>query len=541
MKLSRVLFALALSVSTTAQAGGLLLPGAGAQSTGRAGAATVAADDAEAISLNPAGLAKVKGTKITLGFTAINYNMSFHRNGTYDVNDMESEAYEGQRYGVVENNAKPALGIGSFLPVPAFGIVSDLGGAVPNLHVGFGLYTTNAYPNRNMNNVNGVPYFVPSDNGGYEFPGFGAPPPPTRYDIIEQEALIIMPALAASYSITPDLDVGARFQAGYAHLKSTVAVWGGLANYDEVIRKDGLFTLDAKDSFIYGWGLGANYRPVPNIEIGAHYNAQVNITARGDAVSANGPGVDLNGQPAVILPLDDAAAICATGGTVQTQKGCVELALPMSATLGARYRFLDRSGNEMGDIELDVEWQNWSAERAGEYRVVVDAKVTTENLPDQGINLKENIISHGLRDTLGVRLGGSWRFPQGANTVIARGGVGYETGAAKKNWERASFDGAARTMITAGGSYKLSRVQFDAGFGVALQGTRTDSRMCNPPLTSPLSGCGPGGSVQPIEDREGPDPVNPLVTSSQQAENPINQGTFKSHYIMFMLGASTWF
>lgn len=268
MKLSRWAVTLGLSVSSTASAGGLLLPGAGAQSTARAGAATVAADDGEAISLNPAGIAKSKGTVITLGFTAINYNMSFHRNGNYDMNDGESESYEGERYPIVENNAKPALGIGSYLPVPAFGIVSDLGGRVPGLHVGAGLYTTNAYPNRNMNTVNGNPYFVPAENGGFGFPVFGDAPPPTRYDIIEQEALIVMPAIVAAYSVLPNLDIGGRFQAGYAQLKSTLAVWGGLANFGEEIRKDGIFTLDAKDSFIYGWGLGANYRATSNLEIG---------------------------------------------------------------------------------------------------------------------------------------------------------------------------------------------------------------------------------------------------------------------------------
>lgn len=546
MKLSRALFTVALSSSavsaTTANAGGLLLPGAGAKSTARAGAATVAADDGEALSLNPAGMAKAKGTTITIGFAAINYDMSFHRNGSYDTNDMEAESYEGMRYPIVENNSKPEVGIGSFLPVPAIAIISDLGGvAGGKLRVGGGLYTTNAYPDRNMNYVNGQAYFVPQETGGYGFPAFGAPPPPTRYDIIEQSAVIIAPAIAASYRVLPNLDVGARFQLGFAHLKSTVAVWGGLANYDEVIRKDGLFTLDAKGT-TYGFGLGANFRATPNIEIGFHYNAQMDVQGKGDAVSENGPGVDLSGQPVIVLPVDDVAARCAPGGTPQKLKGCVELALPMSATVGARYKFLDATGEERGDLELDVEWQNWGAERAGTFRVVVDAKVTPESLPDQGIDLKDNIVDHRLQDTFGVRLGGSWRFPQGANQIIARGGVGYETGAAQKGWERVDFDGAARTMITAGGSYKLPRVQIDAGFGVALQGTRSDSRTCNPALNPSMQeGCGPGGSVQGLDDRQGPDPINPLVVPTSQAENPVNQGTFKSHYLLFMIGVSTWF
>jgi long-subunit fatty acid transport protein len=539
MKLRRALFMVAVSLPTTATAGGLLLPGVGAKSTARAGASTVAADDGEALSLNPAGMAKSKGTTITLGFAAINYDMSFHRNGTYDLNDEESESYEGMRYPIVENNAKPDIGIGSYLPVPAFAIISDLGGALPNLRVGAGLYTTNAYPDRDMNNG----YFAPQADGSYDFPVYGAPPPPTRYDIVEQKAVIIAPAIAASYRVLDNLDIGARFQLGFAHLQSTVAVWGGLANYGEEIRKDGIFTLDAKGT-TYGFGVGANFRATDNIELGFHYNAQMDVQGEGDARSKNGAGVTLGGEPVVVLPIEDDAARCATGGTPEVLKGCVELALPRSATIGGRYKFLDAKGAERGDVELDIEWQNWGAERAGDFRVVVDGQVAPAITPENGVPLRDSLIKHGLRDTYGVRVGGSWQFPQGANTIIARGGVGYETGAAKKNWERVDFDGAARTMIAVGGSFKLPRVSIDAGFGYVHQGTRTDSRMCNTDLMD--HGCQAGvqpnpTDATPVEDRGGPDPQNPLVVPDSQAENPINQGTFKSHYLMFMIGASTWF
>jgi long-chain fatty acid transport protein len=540
MKLRRVLFAASLCVSSTAAAGGLFLPGAGAKSTARAGAAVASTDDGEAISLNPAGIAKAKGTTITLGFAAINYAMSFQRSGVYDVNDNETESYEGQAYPLIKNDPDLALGIGKYLPVPAFGIVSDLGGKLGGLSAGIGLYTTNAYPFRNMNHVNGQEYFVP-DGEGYGFPAFGDAPPPTRYDVITQEALIVSPALALAYRITPDLDVGARFQAGFAEFKSTVALWGGLANFNEEIRNDGVITLDAKDNFVPGWGLGAAYRPTPNIELGAHYNAQQTINGKGTIHSTNGPGVSLNGAPVVILPVADTEARCATGGTVEAIKACVEIATPMSLTVGGRYKVLDGADKDKGDLELNVDWQNHSALRVSDFRVVADARVTTEMAPDQGINLKDSIIAHGLKDTYGVRVGGSWNFPSGANTVIARGGLGYETGAAKTNWERADIDGAARTMISAGGSYKMSRVQIDAGLGYIHQGSRTNSNTCNPELSVPRMGCGPGGAVRPIEDREGPDPQNPLVAPQAQEENPVNQGTIKSHYVMFMLGASTWF
>ncbi|HSD89798.1 MAG TPA: hypothetical protein VLB44_19840, partial [Kofleriaceae bacterium] len=105
MKLGGLTLGLGLCVSGTALAGGMTLPGAGAVSTSRAGASVAAAEDGEALAINPAGIAKVKGTKITIGAAIINYFMTFQRNGTYDMDPNESESYEGQPYPIVEQDA----------------------------------------------------------------------------------------------------------------------------------------------------------------------------------------------------------------------------------------------------------------------------------------------------------------------------------------------------------------------------------------------------------------------------------------------------
>ncbi|HTL34842.1 MAG TPA: outer membrane protein transport protein [Kofleriaceae bacterium] len=559
MKLGGLTLTVVSCISGTAAAGGLILPGAGAVSTSRAGASVAATEDAESIGLNPAGIAKTKGTKVTVGAAAINYFMTFQRNGSYDDNPNDAESYEGQRYPVVTQDASPPLGIGRYQPVPVIGIVSDLGGRVPNLSVGFGLYAPNAYPFRRMNNVGGQNYYV-ENSTGYDYPAFGAPPPPTRYDIIAQEGAVILPSIVAAYRVIPDLDVGLRFSAGFADVKSTLAVWGSPGNTVEWIKGDGIFTLEAKDSFVMALGAGAAYRIGKNIELGANFTPQTNITARGDAHAINGPSVSLNGEPFMVRPTDG-TPLCAAGGTAQFQKGCVQFALPMTATIGGRYKIVDENDKEKADIELDTTWEHWgkrcdyvsdpSCHSPSQFRVVVDAQVATASAPNNGINLKPNIVDHRFKDTFGVRLGGSYHIPAGANEVIARGGIAYDTRAAETGWERADLDGAARTTLAAGASYKMSRVQIDAGFGVVLEGTRTDSRNCNPvpdpskqsapPQNVPFSGCGPGDVQQAIDDRQGPDPVNPINTPESQLENPVNQGTYTSHYLMFMLGVSTWF
>jgi len=554
-------------VGTTAAAGGLLLPGSGAISTSRAGASVAAADDAEAIALNPAGLASAgEGTFVQIGIAAIDYWMSFKRNGGYDDVSGDSLPYEGQRYPGVQNMAKPPLGIGSFQPVPMVAIVSDLGGKVPGLHAAFGLYAPNAYPFRDMNTVNGKPFFTPNSAGGYDFPtSYENAPPPTRYDIIHEEAAIVLPSVAAAYRINDKIDVGGRFSAGQAKLNSTVAVWGLPANYSEWVKQDGLFTLDAS-GFVYSWQLGATAHPTPDIDIAATYTAPINIHAKGDAISTNGPAVNLNGAQVAVTPFNNN---CDGGkGTAAKLHGCVDVEIAMTAQVGARYKLKDSRGNVRGDVELDLGYEHWgqtcdyakdpTCQNPSDYHVTIDAQVGTVSMPN-GIPLKPQLVSHGFQDTYSARLGGSYSFPSGENAIIARGGVGYDTAAAKQGWERADMDGAARTMIAAGASYKMHKVQLDAGFGVILEGTRTDSRTCNPTSgaassTNPGMGCagtpgytgGTPGQDNPAGTRQGPDPINPIVTSglggpNVQAENPVNEGTFKSHYLFIMLGASYHF
>src|ERR1041384_4876572 len=85
-------------VPGSAWAGGRLLPGAGAISTSRAGAAVASADDGEAIVLNPAGIAKAQGTTITVSAAIIDYAMEFQRRGNYDAVAGESYPFAGQPF-----------------------------------------------------------------------------------------------------------------------------------------------------------------------------------------------------------------------------------------------------------------------------------------------------------------------------------------------------------------------------------------------------------------------------------------------------------
>src|SRR5687768_12352378 len=109
MRLRQLTVAPLLIAPQLASAGGLILPGSGAISTSRAGAAVASASDGEALSVNPAGLAKTEGTTITVGASLIGYFMDFRRTGSYDAIADEDRPYEGRQYETVENNPDLSL------------------------------------------------------------------------------------------------------------------------------------------------------------------------------------------------------------------------------------------------------------------------------------------------------------------------------------------------------------------------------------------------------------------------------------------------
>lgn len=527
-----------VGAAPSARAGGLFLPGSGAVSTSRAGAAVASADDGEALSLNPAGLSKTKGTTITLSAAIITYAMKFARSGTYDLVDDQSYPYEGQAYPTVKNDPSLPLGIGKYQPVPVFAVVSDLGGKVPNLRVAAGVYAPNAYPFRDMCTEEA------SGCRKYTFNGdFNEPPSPVRYDIVSQDAAVILPSIAGSYRIMPNLDVGARLSAGFAHLKSSLVIWGLPGNIAEDVKKDAQFHVDVKDNFMPTFGLGSTFRPTPAIELAAAFNYKISVSAKGDATSELGPNAGLPGSR--IVAQSPEAVRCEQGGTDTVQKACVELELPMNATLAGRYKFLGKDGKQRGDVELDLGWENWSSSRASDFRVVVDAQVVTGGSNDAGVGLKDSIVAHGLKDVFTARLGGSYVFPINADSdLTVRGGFGYDTAAAKTGWLRADLDGAARKTLTIGAGYRTKRFEINAGGGAILEGSPSNNGECNPISTQPdMKGCNGDGIEHPVGSpgRQGPDPTNPLVLPSQQTEAPVNRGTYTSHYVLFMLGATTWF
>jgi long-subunit fatty acid transport protein len=502
-----------LAVATGARAGGLFVPGYGSQAQPRAGAFVAKADDPSALYYNPAGLAKQKGTSIHLGFNLIDFDQTYQRAGTYEEPaDGEPPSWTGEPYPEVTDNSKPAIGIGGFQGIPLFAVASDLGGLTP-IVFGAGLIADHGFPEREYSE-------------SYQFEDPDAPPPPQRYDIISQDVSAAFPSLAAAYRVVPQVDLGVRVSWGFAGSKGRQQVWG-IRNYAEDVHRDGQFEVDASDNFIPAAGVGLLYRPASSVEIGASYHTPKSLNFKGEGRAALGSGLGLGEEMEFLVPEND-APICDSGGTVTFFKACINFKLPQTASLGARYVVRDRSGEERGDIEFDVQWEDWSS--ATDLEVLVDAKSGLT-----GLNLQPAVVRHGFRDVFSFRLGGSYGFDVGDDRLEARAGAAYDTAAAPLSWTRIDIDGMARTTLGAGLAYDLASLRFDLGGGVVLEQDRTVEE-CNTSLDQ-LS-CRSAEEPTPHRDRESPDPIQPLATQENQVESPFNAGTYSQGYVLLSLGVT---
>ncbi|MBL4632554.1 MAG: outer membrane protein transport protein [Kofleriaceae bacterium] len=509
--------ALLFSWEANAYAGGIFVPGAGPAAQGRAGAFVARADDPSAISYNPAGFAKLDGTQIYVGANFLRYVMSYQRTGVYEPT-AGSDAplpHEGQPFPKVSNNGDSAIGPFGAQIIPVFAISTDLGHPEWPVRFGFGLFSPQGFPDRDFGST------VTLDSGI-------TAPAPQRYDVVNQKIIVSSPSLIVGYSPFDSLDVGIRASWGYAKLNGAKTIWGE-RNYEEDPGDDATFTLtDAVDKFVPSMGLGLLYRPSPSWEIGAVWNSKGEIRAQGTGNSVVGGGSTLG--DIMIVPRPDDQVECDTGGVVGKLQACLSLDMAQNATIGGRWIYRDGAGRERADIELDVNWEDWSASTTS--RVQVDGMVDANNM-----RLRNLANHHGFKGVISTRLGGGYRMDMGDGEIEFKGGVAYDTKTAPDTWTRVDQDNKQRLTLTTGLSYSFGRYRFDIGVGIVLEPDITVADDCPGP-----DGFGPTVSEQgcngdtPVDERNRPSPGQPLFGEKSQFETPFNAGLYESGYLMFATG-----
>ena len=439
---THVIMAIALGLASlphAAHTGGFEIPDNGTEALGRGGAFVAKADDGTALQYNIAGLARQRGTRITLNGNFFFHGTEFTRAGAYPTDP--GSPYGGQAYPTVRDSNR----IGA---LPFIAVTTDFGW-FKRWTFGFGLYTPSSIAQHNYNigpraaGATEDPPAVVTLPGGVQAPG------PARYDVARTNLLIVYPTLAAAVRLARWIDIGGAFQLVYSRLQlSNASVTplgsgacgqtGDFAGCDAYagIRTTGVTAAALASVMIH---------PVRWLDIGGTFRTPININTTGT----------LHAAPPPLFPVQ-----------LPDQQASFRTRMPLWFRIGARYVSRYRDGTERGDIEANFVYEHWSSETA--------ATLTVENFPLPTQHTFVADIRHNYRNTAGLRLGGAYNFWLGERTrLIGRLGYYYDSSATRLADTRLDFNTFEKFGFTAGLGIRWTGLTVNVAYAYVYSPSRT--------------------------------------------------------------------
>lgn len=432
--------ALALVAAPPAGAGGFEFPDNGTTALARGGAFVARADDPTALALNPGGLIRLSGTHILYNHALTWESARFTR--------AESDLPPGTAYGF--DPLAPVDNDEALFPLGAMLIVtSDLG--LDDWTFAAGVYG-------------------PSAHGNKRYPVSGG----QRYMLTELETVLLYPSLAVAYGDRETFGIGLTLQYVMApRLRMGLVVdgspGGGLNAYYSGNDVEAVITMEDMASFSALLGLW--WRPTPALELGLSGRVMpAFLNFEGDFELRNIPGQTQFSEAQLAVP----------GSAAR-----LDLVVPPTARLGARYRHLD-GDREVFDVELNVVYEAWSMlER---YDVELDGTINLF----VGAEAPDTLIDKRWRDTLSVRLGGTWTAwhdGHGDAVQLSLGGY-WERGAVPDNYEHLDFLSFDRVGLGLGVAAQLGPVKLSLAYSHIFQEDReVDERFGKVYQQRPLNPC----------------------------------------------------
>ncbi|MBM4372756.1 MAG: outer membrane protein transport protein [Deltaproteobacteria bacterium] len=405
------------------RAGGFEIGDQGARALGRGGAFTVRADDLTAIAYNPAGLARLRGTRFYLGNRFGHASEEYRRAATLDWSGATHGVPAYLTFGPVRNAEAWQL----LNPFIAAG--SDFG--LEDWSFALGVY-------------------APAGIGRQSFPEDG----PQRWMLSERETQILYYDVSVAWKLRDVFGVGLSLQwVDVPRIRMALTVDGNVSP-GLVYADGGTFDIRARlqgsDHVGFSGILGAWYRPLPELEIAASGRF---LPVWVDAESR------LSLEP-VHLALDQPIALSRDGEPARDVT--FSMVLPPTARLGLRY--VHRRGSvEWFDLELDAAWEGTSMVDA--YRVRgrgLVADVLGERIPIDRITIPKR-----WRDTWSLRLGGDVTVVPG--WLSLRAGGFWESPAAAPAYSHIDFFSGHRLGAAAGFSATFYGVELAAAYSWVFQ------------------------------------------------------------------------
>ncbi|MEW5849926.1 MAG: outer membrane protein transport protein [Myxococcota bacterium] len=402
-----LLFLLAVTTTSGAQAAGFMISEIGPKAIGRGGAMVVNPDDPTALWLNPAGLSSVSGAQVYIDGSWVKLNSTFVRScrpscaptayekrygsDTVTVSrhpDEELREVDGERVGgfwsgdvndkrdLILGKDGDSVGVaqnrspGRLIPFAALAINGELIG-IPGLGLGFGAYGPN---------TGGVLY----DRNG-----------PQRYSVIESLPLEAIFEAAISYRFNRYLGFGLGLAFESIGTEQEVAISMD-KDGRETRERDVDLRLNLREDFIPTFMVGFTSNPVAGLHIGGSFQPTRYARATGPVRlnAVNDQSWDLP------LTFDGSNA-----------RGVGYFTTPAIARMGISYVF-----DKWFDVEVAAVREFWSSYT--HVRLDVQDLVIKSDLPVAS-GLPPTIQPKDYRDTWSLRAGGDFNILPGVLTVRA--------------------------------------------------------------------------------------------------------------------------
>ena len=294
----------------------------------------------------------------------------------------------------------------------------------------------------------------------------GPAPGETYPEVCANATPLPIPAMAASFRLTPDLTWGiGRFEM------ATTAMALNADNRDS--GNDVRATVTAASWFVPGANLSFLSTPTPWLDLSGWMRVSAPIQAKGDITTdANYYTVDVaRGRTESIKKGDSALGNCGNPDVVGTPCGSgnnvsVKLALPIEGKVAVRVHRpnlestattteYDPLRNELYDVELDLTYAQNSVIDTIQVRFPGDANgrgiVTPPGLAGGAIPPNADQEKR-FKDVFGARLGGDYVVMP--NQLAVRAGVFGETSAQTAQYQNIDFMGTSRFGLAAGLTYR---------------------------------------------------------------------------------------
>ncbi len=404
-------------VATDAHAGGYFTGTKGARASGRYGAFTARADDSTAVWINPAGLARIGTTEIAIG-NRFSYNASqYSRVSTQDWGDASGGVAPTVDFGSVSNQtpwqaADPLLAVASNFGLRDWGFAASV--------------------------------HSPAGVAREQFPLDGG----QRYMMVRREAIMLNYSLAAAWKYRDRVGVGVAFH--WLHvpkLEYSVVIdanqFAGQAN-PVSSELDMLATTRGRDIFTPNLTFGLWFRVLPALELAASAQVIPASIRTKSTLSLSPVDPDFEGDVELTrrgVPSDDVS---------------LELPMPITARIGARYIHVPQGRQPDFDVELDIGYESTSMVDG----FTLDGEGLVGEAMGQRLDVGRIVIDKQWRDTVSIALGSDvTAIP---DRFVVRGGLGWDSAVAPRSHANVDFLGGHQV----GGSVGFSVLV--KGFDIAM-------------------------------------------------------------------------